>query len=86
MNQRRMILAIDIDPRRIRDDGIGLRRRLAFGIDLTFRSRHADEIGIHIVGWKGQKEMRIDGELRMFLVQEFERSLPDSFARPAGRR
>jgi len=38
-----------------------------------------------IGGWKRQEEVRVDGDLRVFLLEKRERSLPDRVPRAARR-
>src|SRR5690242_9062885 len=86
VHQAGVIGRVNVNSRGISDNRIGLGRLLKGGIDFAVRSRKADDVRDWAAGRKRQKEVAIDGHLRMFLLQEIERGLSDRFERAARRR
>src|SRR4030095_15253080 len=74
-HDRCVVVAIDVERGRQGNQRIALLRRLEGGEDATLGCAEADDPCGAIVGWKWQKEMSVDRQLRPLLLEEVERRL-----------
>jgi len=72
-HDRRVIVAIDVDRRRIGHERVGLLGYLERRDETAFGSAEADDPCRPVLRRKRQEEMAVDGDLRAFLGQEVER-------------
>ena len=86
MDDRRVVLAVDVEGRGVTDERKRLLWRLEGGIDTALGGGDADEPGFTIRRGERQEEMRVDRDLRPLLRQIVERGLPDDFAATRRRR
>src|SRR5437763_6314588 len=83
MHDTSVVVRIDIDGRRIPDEGVILRGQLERGIDISIGSRKHHESRIEVVGWERQKKGAVDGHLRSHAVEVLKSGLPERVPRAA---
>ena len=86
MHNRRAIPAIDVQGRRVVEQGEVLLRILERRIDAPFGGRQSNHPRVGLIRRKRQKEVRVDRQLRTLLPQKLDGRLADDFARASGRR
>src|SRR5207244_13162023 len=60
--------------------------RFEGGVRVALGSSQADQVGLGAGRGERQKEVAVDGQLCVFLMEEVERRLPHRFERAAGSR
>ncbi len=86
MDDPRAVLAIDVEG-----GGVGHEREALLGCfegreDAAVGGREADDPRVRVGGREREEKVRVDGELRVLLLQELAGCPADDLARAAGRR
>ena len=72
-----MVCAININGWSVGCQGVCLGRGFEIGDEYSIGDGQAYKVCVGFGRWKGQEEVRVDGELRFLLAEEFESRLAD---------
>jgi hypothetical protein len=86
MDNARPVARVNVEGRRVGDDGEALLGRLEGREQASLGCREADHPGVGVGRRKRQEEVRVDRQLRLFLSEVVHRALANRLARSARRR